>query len=119
MNENENENEEEMFFSIVNMKEYCNSIVDTIAQEMKIDLKNEILEFVSLKQIEGIVNENCIEHNEENQPIINVESHIKILDDVYTIVQSTALSQLAADGYLECAWDEEINDMIFWLKDQG
>ena len=109
-------NEEEIFFSIVNMKEYCKSIVNIAAKEMKTN-SDEILEFVSLKQIEGIINENCIEHNEENQPIINVESHINIINEVCKIVQSTALSKLAADGYLECAWDEETNDMIFWTKD--
>ena len=28
------------------------------------------------------------------------------------------MSQLAAQGYVECAWDDEKNKMVFWVDDK-
>jgi hypothetical protein len=30
-----------------------------------------------------------------------------------------ALAKLASSGEIECAWDSDINDMIFWVTDSS
>lgn len=43
------------------------------------------------------------------------------LEEIVKFAVSTALgscmSEMAAEGELECAWDEEKNDMIWWLPE--
>lgn len=43
------------------------------------------------------------------------------LEEIVKFAVSTALgscmSEMAANGELECAWDEEKNDMIWWLPE--
>ena len=75
---------------------------------------------VTLNQVESIISEKSIEIDEESKYIIDADIFEDIFDEVRNLIYQSAMSQLAAKGYIECAWDDEKNKMIFWVdKEKG
>ena len=81
-------------------KEYSNKDLDGIT---------------TLSQVESIIAEKSIEVDEESKYIINGNFFEDIFDEVRNLIYQSAMSQLAAKGYIECAWDDEENKMVFWV----
>lgn len=74
----------------------------------------------TLSQVESIIAEKSIEIDEESKYIINGNIFEDIFDEVRNLIYQSAMSQLAAKGYVECAWDDEKNKMVFWVdKEKG
>lgn len=109
MNDNET-------YSVTEVEGYCNAIANSIAEEFSSSVE-DVYQYCSLAEIKNILEENCVGHDEDDRPIINMDVHNAIFQNVLLRVQNIAISQLASEGYLECAWDEELNDMVFWLKE--
>jgi hypothetical protein len=45
---------------------------------------------------------------------LDEKSYEKLFDAMRTRIYNSGLSKLSASGHLECAWDEEKNEMVFW-----
>lgn len=103
-------------FSVTQVEGYCVTVAKAVADELSSDL-NDLYNYCSLNEIQSILQEKCLGHNESNEPLINSEVHINIMESVLQRVQNVAIAKLASEGFLECAWDEELNDMVFWLND--
>ena len=74
----------------------------------------------TLSQVESIIAEKSIDVYEESKYIINGDIFEDIFDEVRNLIYQSAMSQLAAKGYIECAWDDKKNKMIFWVdKEKG
>jgi len=74
----------------------------------------------TLNQVESIIAEKSIDVDEESKYIINGDIFEDIFDEVRNLIYQSAMSQLAAKGYIECAWDDEKNKMVFWVdKEKG
>tara|TARA_B100001778_G_scaffold17847_1_gene13432 strand:+ start:324 stop:704 length:381 start_codon:yes stop_codon:yes gene_type:complete len=69
----------------------------------------------TLSQVESIIAEKSIDIDEESKYIINGDIFEDIFDEVRNLIYQSAMSQLAAKGYIECAWDDKKNKMIFWV----
>ena len=112
-------NEEEQMMSVVDMEGCVEHLADSIAKEYSPDTKAEdVFHFCSRQQIESIINESCLGYDEDDNPIISVEIYAEVCDKIFQTVQSASLAKLASEGYLECAWDNDLNDMVFWLPDE-
>ena len=72
----------------------------------------------TLSQVESIIAEKSIEVDEESKYIINGNIFEDIFDEVRNLIYQSAMSQLAAKGYVECAWDEEQDKMVFWVDSE-
>ena len=59
--------------------------------------------------------ENLAEHTGEYT--INEKSYWNIIIKVSEQIYQSALSKLAADDIIECAWDDDTNKMVFWIED--
>jgi len=69
----------------------------------------------TLSQVESIIAEKSIDIDEESKYIINGDIFEDIFDEVRNLIYQSAMSQLAAKGYIECAWDDKKNKMVFWV----
>ena len=111
---------EDETYCITNLDGYVGTLLSSVAKEMEVqDNHSEIYSFITKAQVLTIIEEQCLGYTENNEPIINNDAHAKIIEDIIYRVQNTALAQLASDGFLDCAWDDELNDMVFWLSDKG
>ena len=70
---------------------------------------------VTLSQVESIISEHSIGVTEDDEEIIDNDIFNNIFDETRNLIYQSAMSQLAAKGLVECAWDDEENKMIFWV----
>ena len=49
--------------------------------------------------------------------IIDEDSYVDIILGIAEQIYHSALSKLAADDIIECAWDAEEDKMVFWMED--
>lgn len=104
-------------YAVVELKGYCDSVRLQTAEEMGSKIPEEVDQYITTNQVEGLVQEYCLGHNEYGQPIINREIHNNICNSIAERIQNIGLAKLAAENILECAWDDNLNEMIFWLAE--
>lgn len=103
---------------ITNMDACIEEILKVSADQIDDNIKPlDILGYCTKNQIIGFFHEECLGYTEENQMVINYKTFDTVCRSVIQRVQNVAIAQLAADGYLDCAWDDDLNDMVFWLSD--
>ena len=107
-------------YAITDIRGYRSTIAKVIADGFGAKDPVEVFEYITPKQMEQVIEEECLGHTEEeNFFVINEDAHCNILNKVISLVQSSLLSKMAANGQLECAWDEKENDMVFWLPEEN
>ena len=114
------DDDENTIYSIADLEGFCREVRRMVAFDMqeadnKMDDKY-LDEFITVKQVEGIVHEKCL-GEEDGKIYLNIETYEDIANTVGEQIFGASLSKLAAEGILEVAWDDEINDMVFWLNE--
>lgn len=104
-------------YAVTEVEGYCEEIISIVAQEMGAKTTENINQYITTDQAKLFLYENCLGRNEDGKPFINEEVHNTICENIALRIQNVGLAQLASDGYLECAWDDTLNEMIFWLSD--
>ena len=80
------------------------------------EFQDNLDEYITINQVLEIIYQYSDTTN-NGTIILDEDGYNKIFDDVRIRIYNTGLSKLAAKGYVECAWDDETNSMIFWPKD--
>lgn len=102
-------------FTIMDLEGFC----DELLKFVNINMGNQesqwkqMLDFVSKEQVLNHVTNNSIGYDEENNVIITAKGFTDIASAVTNDVTGTMLSKLAAEGHLDCYWDDEANEMMF------
>jgi hypothetical protein len=65
----------------------------------------------------GLVKSNCLGYDDNNYPLLNEDANQKIFDEITIWIHNIGLAKLAAQDLIECAWDDELNEMVFWQKE--
>jgi len=103
------------FYSITDLEEYCRHTRLLVGSDFGDNITDkELNNYISMGQVEKIVDELCEDHDESGSPIISEESHNEICKAILTTIENVGLAKLAADGTLQVAFDEKLNDFIFW-----
>ena len=106
-------------YTIIDMSGMIDHIIKEVCEYFNTEEDiEEVLAYCSLDEIETIIQDNSVEKDENGRSVITIESYNQIIDDVINRIQSVVLARLASEGHLECAWDDELNDMVFWLPDE-
>lgn len=90
------------------------AVAKSIAQNGE---KENLDEYISLAQMKSLVNDWCVGYDDQDRPILDEDANQNIFQDMRTWITNVGLAKLAAEGSVECAWDNETNDMIFWVND--
>jgi len=102
-------------YFVTNIDEYCQEIRLLVGNDFGENITNEELdEYISVGQVEKFVDEFCEDHGDDGSPIISEQSHNNICQAVLTRIQNVGLAKLAVDGHINVAFDEELNDFVFW-----
>jgi hypothetical protein len=48
---------------------------------------------------------------------LNEQKNQQIFDEATIWIHNVGLAKLAAQDLVECAWDDELNEMVFWQKE--
>ena len=120
MNE-ENENE----FAITNLKTFCKGVRDEATKCLSVTnvRDSNIDDFITIKQCIDIVSDVCGESKNikklvrDYKLIINEDNYVDIVFSIAQQIYQSALSKLAAEDIIQCAWSSKQNKMVFWMVD--
>jgi hypothetical protein len=103
-------------YAIVDVDGYAIQMRDAAAQSISSDTNENLDEYISLKQMTNLVEEFCLGHDDEDRPLLDEDTNEKIFEEAALWIHDVGLAKLAAKDLVECAWDNEINQMVFWSK---
>lgn len=96
--------------AVTDMEGLCEKIKQTIYSELDLDPNG--YEYVTTKQIAGLVKEYSLGLNSEDRYMINQEN----LDDIHFAVQELVVGFMfardMANGETNCYWDDELNEIM-------
>lgn len=109
------DNSETDFYTIDDVDGYCHQTRALVGTTFDTGITDQELDqYITLAQVEKILDDFCDYHEENGLPIICQETHNNICEAILTRINNVGLAKLAADDSLQVAFDEEINDFVFW-----
>ena len=93
---------------------FCKSLRKAAAKMLSNEEHRNMDEFITINQCIQIVKEKCIGTDEKGRYIINTDSYAEMLIDIAEQIYQSALSKLASNDVIQCAWDDKEDCMVFW-----
>lgn len=110
-------------YSILNLEKYASYIRRKAAISYSKDYEKELIErekdlddFITITQVCRFIEECSIGKDEQGKFLLNEETYDLLYEKIKVRIYNCGLSKLAVSGHLECAWDNDKNEMIFWPK---
>jgi hypothetical protein len=103
-------------YAIVDLDGYAREMRDAAAKSLSTHCDENLDEFISLDQMINLVKTECVGFDSNDHPLLDEDSNEKIYEHTVTWIHNVGLAKLAAKGLVECAWDEKINEMVFWAN---
>jgi hypothetical protein len=101
------------YTTIRNIKLFTKSIRKNVVMIFPRSYHNVVDSLISLEQTESLVRK-YIEPSYNDEFIISEDNYDMLCNEIRNWVYNSSLSQAASCGTIECAWDDDINDMVFW-----
>lgn len=101
------------YTKIRNLKLFTNSIRKNVAMVFPKRYYYEIDNLISLSQTEQLVRK-YIEPGYNDEFILSDENYDLLCDEIKKRIYNSSLSLVASSGSIECAWDDQSNEMFFW-----
>lgn len=105
-------------YAITDLEGYASQMRSAAAKTLSEDDTTNLNEFISLQQIINMVNHECLGYDDEDRPLLDEEANEKIFENTAVWIENVGLAKLAAQDLVECAWDSDSNDMVFWVKEK-
>jgi hypothetical protein len=103
-------------YAITDLEGYAKEMRDAAAKSLAQDHDENLDEFISINQMINLVRDECIGFDNHDRPMLDEDSNEKIYESTVTWIHNIGLAKLAAQGLIECAWDDDSHEMIFWSK---
>jgi hypothetical protein len=103
-------------YAITDLSSYVSQMRETAAISLSDSHEENLDSYINLQQMIGLVNKNCLGFDEKNRPLLNEDANAEIFGQTAAWIYNAGLAKLAAQDLIECAWDSEANEMIFWPK---
>ena len=105
-------------YAIIDIDGYVSQMREAAAKSISENSDQDDLDqYISLGQMKNLVKQHCLGFDDNNRPLLNEEANEKIYEETSVWIHSVGLAKLAARDIVECAWDEESNEMVFWQKE--
>jgi hypothetical protein len=104
-------------YVITNLDGYVSQMRDSVANSILENNSDNLDDYISLDQIKGLVYQSCLGTDIEDHPFIDENVNESIFESVRTWIYNVGLARLASAGHIECAWDDDTSEMIFWKSE--
>lgn len=104
-------------YAIVDIDGYVREMRDAAAKSLASDDKDDLDTFITIKQMISLVKSECLGFDSSDRPLLNEMANEKIYESTVVWIHGVGLAKLAAQDLIECAWDSDINEMVFWPKE--
>jgi hypothetical protein len=105
-------------YSIIDLEGYAKAMRDGAASSFEKDYTENLDDFITIKQVVGLIEKNNLGLDEEGNYLINSDIFDEVFGQIRDWLYGVGLSKLAAKGFVDCAWDDEANEMVFWLANK-
>lgn len=105
-------------YSIIDLEGYAKSMRDGAASSFEKDYTENLDEFISVGQVINMIKKNNLGLDEEGNYLINEQIFDDVFNDIRDWLYGVGLAKLASKGFVDCSWDEESNEMVFWLANK-
>jgi len=103
-------------YCIINLEKYSDFIRRRAADDLAQNHGENLDEFVTIPQTMGMIKENSIGIDEQDRLMLDDKAYEELLEAVTKRIYNSGLAKLASKNLIECAWDDEKNEMVFWSK---
>lgn len=107
---------DDQVYAITNIDGYADEIRTAAANSISDSSNDDLNDYITITQITNLVKQKCLGYDDLNRPMLNESINESIYEDVAVWIHNVGLARLAAKDLVECAWDNEANDMVFWAK---
>jgi len=105
-------------YSIIDLQGYAKAMRDGAASSFEKDYTENLDEFISIGQVINMIKKNNLGLDEEGNYLINEQIFDDVFNDIRDWLYEVGLCKLAAKGFVDCSWDDESNEMVFWLANK-
>lgn len=102
------------FYTIMNLKKYAAYEREKAALSFTEKYEENLDDFVSINQVCSMIEDYSSGKDEEGRHLLDEEGRDMLSEALKTRLYNMGLVKLASNGFLECSWDGELNQMIFW-----
>ena len=106
-------------YSIIDLEGFAKSLREGAASSFEENYTESLDTFISIGQVINLIKKNNLGLDEEGNYLINEQIFDDIFNDIRDWFYGVGLAKLAASGFVDCAWDNESNDMVFWLASEN
>lgn len=103
---------------IMNLDKYASYMRKKAATYFSDEYDDDLDEFVTIPQVRQMIAYRSSGKDEQGRYLLSETGCDELFKDLKTRLYNCGLSKLSAKGLLECAWDDEHNEMVFWTKGQ-
>jgi len=107
------------FYALTDLQGYAKQLRYAVGESISKNNQENLDDYISIGQIINLVNDHCLGYDEMNRPILDEETNEDIFQEVLSWFHNIALSKLASKGLIECAWDDDKQEMIFWAPNKA
>ena len=100
----------------MNLDKYADFIRRRAADDLAERNEDNLDGFVNIPQTVGMIREKSIGTDEQGHVMLDDKAYHELLEEVTQRIYNCGLSKLASRDLIECAWDGEKNQMVFWSK---
>lgn len=105
-------------YSIMDMERYATSLRANAAMTYaKSDITTRLDEYITIPQVCTLIDNNIVGHDDEDRPLIDENGYNAIFEEIRVWLYNASLAHLAANDEVQCAWDDDLNEMVFWIPE--
>lgn len=101
-------------YSITDIDSYAKEMRQAAASTISDNTNDNLDDFISIDQIRNMIHSQCIGFDSNDRPMLNEDINETIYESIVIWIHNIGLAKLAGQNLLECAWDSDLNEMIFW-----
>lgn len=101
-------------YAIVDLEGYASQMRDAAAKSLSENYTENLDDFITINQMINLVKKECVGFDDNDRPLLDEDTNEKIFENIAIWIHNVGLAKLAAQNLVECAWDSEINEMVFW-----
>lgn len=105
-------------YAIVDLQGYVSQMREAAAESLCDNYSDNLNDYISVDQMIGLVKSECVGFDDEDRPLLNEETNANIFDKTAVWIHNVGLAKLASQDLVECAWDDQSNEMVFWPKQE-
>jgi hypothetical protein len=95
------------------------NLIQRLTEEEVDEMNRCLTQSESLNILQKFVKKQKNKYTKETRVSITDDNYMLYIEELNSRMISNMLAKLASEGLLETAFDEEINDFVFWAKDNN